>query len=54
MITTIVSAIGGPISSAVSWWLGRGRMWRMWPWNFVPTQVGMLGSDVSWELPSIL
>ena len=51
MITAIVSAIGGPISSVVSGWLGGSRMW---PWNLVPTQVGMLGSDVSWELPSML
>ena len=54
MITTIVSAIGGPISSVVSGWLGGGGMWRMWLWNLVPTQVRMLGSDVSWELPSML
>ena len=47
MITTIVSAIGVPISSVVSGWLGRGGMWRMWPWNLVPTQIGMLGNDVS-------
>ena len=54
MITTLVSAIGGPISSLVSGWLGGGGMWRMWPWNLVPTQVIMLGSDVSWKLPSML
>ena len=54
MITTIVSAIGGPISSGVSGWLGGGGMWRMWPWNLVPTQVGMLGGDVSWELSNML
>ena len=54
MITTIVSAIGGPISSVVSGWLGRGGMWRMWPWNLVPTQVIVLSSDVSWKLPSML
>ena len=51
MITTTVSAIGGPISSVVSGWLGGGGMW---PWNLVPTQAGLLGSDVSWEPPSIL
>ena len=54
MITTIVSAIGGSISSVVSGWLGGGGMWRMWSWNLVPTQVIMLGSDVFWELPSML
>ena len=54
MITTIVSAIGGPISSVVSGWLGGGGMWRMWLWNLVPTQVRMLGSDVYWELLSML
>ena len=47
MITAIVSAIGGPISLVVSGWLGEGGIWRMWPWNLVPTQVAMLGSDVS-------
>ena len=47
MITAIVSAIGGSISSVVSGWLGGSGMWRMWPWNLVPTQVEMLGSDVS-------
>ena len=54
MITTINSAIRGPISSVVSGWLGGGGMWQMWPLNLVPTQVGMLGSDVLWELPSML
>ena len=54
MITAIVSAIGGLISSVVSGWLGGSGMWRMWPWNLVPTQVGMLDSDVSWELPGML
>ena len=54
MITTTVSAIGGPISSVVSGWLGGGGMWQMWPWNLVPTQVGMLDSDVSWKLSSML
>ena len=47
MITAIVSAIGSSISSVVSGWLGGGGMWRMWPWNLVPTQAGMLSSDVS-------
>ena len=54
MIIAIVSAIGGPISSVVSGWLGGSGMWQMWPWNLVPTQVGMLDSDVSWELPGML
>ena len=54
MITTIVSVIGGPISSVVSGWLGGGGIWQMWPWNLVPTQVGMFGSDVSRELSSKL
>ena len=54
MITAIVSAIGDPISSVVSGWLGGSGMWQMWPWNLVPTQVGMLDSDVSWELPGML
>ena len=54
MITAIVSAIGGPISSVVSEWLGGGGMWQMRPWNLFPTQVGMLGSVVSWELPGML
>ena len=50
MITAIVSAIRGPISSVVSGWLGGSGMWRMWLWNLVPTQVGMLGSEVPWAL----
>ena len=54
MITAIVSAIEGPISFVVSECLGESGMWRMWPWNLVPTQVNMLGSDVSWKLPSML
>ena len=54
MITTIVSAIEGPISSVVSECLGESGMWRMWPWNLVPTQANMLGSDVFWKLPSML
>ena len=54
MITTIVSAIEGPISTVVSGCLGESGMWRMWPWNLVPTQVNMLGSDVFWKLPSML
>ena len=47
MITAIVRAIGGPISSVLSGWLGGSRMWRIWPWNLVPTQVEMLGNNVS-------
>ena len=47
MITAIVSAIKGPISSIVSGCLGECGVWQMWPWNLVPTQVNMLGSDVS-------
>ena len=47
MISTIVSAIGGLISSVVSGWLGGSGMWRMWPWDLVPTQVGMHDNDVS-------
>ena len=54
MITAIVSAIEGPISAVVSGCLGESGMWRMWPWNLVPTQVNMLGSDVFWKLPSML
>ena len=54
MITTIVSAIEGPISAVVSGCLGESGMWRMWPWNLVPTQVNMLGSDVFWKLLSML
>jgi len=26
----------------------------MWPWNLVPTQVGMLGNDVPWVLLGML
>ena len=46
MITTIVSAIEGPILSVVSGCLGESGMQRLWLWNLVPTQVNMLGSDV--------
>ena len=53
MITAIISAIGGPISSVVSGWLDGSGIWRMWPWNLVPTQVGMLDSDVPWALSSM-
>ena len=49
MITAIVSAIKGPILSVVSRCLGESRMLRLWLWNLVPTQVNMLGSDVSWN-----
>ena len=52
MITTIVSAIKGPILSVVSGCLGESGMLRLWLWNLVLIQVNMLGSDVSWELPS--
>ena len=51
MITAIVSAIEGLISSVVSCCLGESGMW---PWNLVPTLVIMLGSNVSWKLPSML
>ena len=54
MITTIVSETKGPILSVVSGCLGKSGMLRLWLWNLVPTQVNMLGSNVSWELPSIL
>ena len=54
MITAIVSAIKGPISSIVSGCLGECGVWQMWPWNLVPIQVNMLSSDVSWELSSML
>ena len=47
MITAIVSVIEGPISSVVSGCLGESGVWQMWPWNLVPTQANMLGSDVS-------
>ena len=47
MITTIIIEIGGPMSLVVCGWLSGGGMWRMWLWNLVPTQVGMLGGDVS-------
>ena len=47
MITAIVSAIEGPILSIISGCLGESGMQRLWLWNLVPTQVNMLGSDVS-------
>ena len=47
MITAIVSAIGGPISSVVSGWLSGSGMLCKWPRNLVPTSIGMLGIDVS-------
>ena len=47
MITAIVNVIEGPISSVVSGCLGESGVWQMWPWNLVPTQANMLGSDVS-------
>ena len=46
MITAIVSAIEGPILSVISGCLGESGMQHLWPWNLVPTQVNMLGSDV--------
>ena len=48
MITTIISAIEGPILSIVSGYLGESGMQRLWLWNLVPTQVSILGSDVPW------
>ena len=54
MITAIVSAIEGPILFVVSGCLGESGMQRLWLWNLVPTQANMLGSDVSWKLPSML
>ena len=48
MITAIVSVIEGPILSVVSGCLGKSGMQRLWLWNLVPTQVNMLGSDISW------
>ena len=47
MITAIVNVIEGPISSVVSGGVGESGVWQMWPWNLVPTQANMLGSDVS-------
>ena len=47
MITAIVSAIESPILSIVSGCLGESGMQQLWLWNLVPTQVNMLGSDVS-------
>ena len=52
MIIVIVSAIGGLISSVVSGWLGGSGMWRMWPWNLVPTLASMPGNGVPWALPA--
>ena len=46
MITAIVSVIEGPILSIISGCLGESGMQRLWPWNLVPTQVNLLGSDV--------
>ena len=54
MITAIVSAIKDPILFVVSGCLGESEMLRLWLWNLVLIQVNMLGSDVSWELPSTL
>ena len=47
MITAIVSAIGGPISSVVSGWLGGSGMWWKWPQTLIPTPIGMPSSGVS-------
>ena len=47
MIIAIVSVIEGLILSVVSGCLGESGMQRLWFWNLVPTQVNMLGSDVS-------
>ena len=47
MITAIVSATKGPIFSVESGCLGESGMLRLWLWNLVPTQVNMLGSNVS-------
>ena len=47
MIIAIISAIGGPMSSVVSGWLGGSGMWLKWPWNLVPTPVGMLSNGIS-------
>ena len=47
MITVIVSETKGPILSVVSGCLGKSGMLRLWLWNLVPTQVNMLGSNVS-------
>ena len=38
MITSMVSAMGGPISLIVSGWLGGSGMWLEWPWNWFPLQ----------------
>ena len=47
MITVIVSATEGPISSVVSGWLGgSGMLWK-WLRNLVPTSAGMPGINVS-------
>ena len=45
MITTIVSAIKGPILSVVSGWLGESGKWWKWLRNLVPTSVGMPDVD---------
>ena len=47
MIIAIVSAIEGPILSVVSGCLGEIGTQRLLLWNLVPTQVNMLGGDVS-------
>ena len=40
MITAIVSAIEGPISSVVSGCLGESGVWQMWPWRSEERRVG--------------
>ena len=54
MITTIVSAIKGPILSVLSGCLSESGMLRLGLWNLVPTQANMPSSDVSWKLLSNL
>ena len=54
MITTIVSAIKGPILSILSGCLSESGMLRLGLWNLVPTQANMPSSDVSWKLLSNL
>ena len=45
MITSMVSAMGGPISLIVSGCLGGSRVWREWLWKWFPLSVDMLGKD---------
>ena len=46
MITTIVSAIKGPMLSVLSGCLGESRKLRWWLWNLAPIQVHMPSYDV--------